>query len=83
MQVHGYNKEKDGNDNLSFYLKGLLIGAFLAGLLIGGIKLLSYIIKLVIKNCIWVIGILGVAFLIKHFFFRNRNEGIQEMRIVD
>jgi len=72
MRFYNYNAEKKDNKPYEIYFKFGLFGLFLAAIMIGGLKLLSFLFKIMLKYWIWVIVLIAAAFLIKYFFFRKR-----------
>ena len=72
VTIHNYYKEKPGVKHGDVYLKAGLFGAFLAFVLLGGIKLLIYLIKLLIEYWVWAIGVIGCVFLARHFLIRKK-----------
>jgi cobalamin biosynthesis protein CobD/CbiB len=81
MQIYNYNKEKKDSHRADVYLKFGLFGVFVALMFIGGAKLLAWLLKFIIKHFkfiikhwIWVIVLLAMAFLFKHFFIRRKKK---------
>lgn len=65
--------EKKDNSHSNFYLGAVGIAMVVAYTLIFGIKLLTYLGKLVIENWVWAVGIiLGIMIFKKVMTNRNR-----------
>ncbi len=67
VSVHGYNKEKRRKGFSDIYLMAILFAAFAAGIFIGGLKFLTFLVSFVIKNWVWVLVVIAVIFVVFKF----------------
>lgn len=71
-RFYTFSPEKKDKSKAEIYIKMILFGLLAGVVFIGGLNVVSWIIKTAIKYYIWILVVFGILFFGKKFFNRKK-----------